>query len=158
MPTRVGTLASRPESLNPGAISEPVLDRSPGVVPLDRDALLARFDGIRQFARDRWRLCKRSYGPWGSAAHVSYPYGRLVNDGLWHLPARAQLLDAKGDVREGVARERDAPAGFTPDVLATFEREPDLIDVVALHLLESHFAPERSASSSAPRSPLGVGI
>jgi hypothetical protein len=100
----------------------------------------------------------RSYGPWGSAAHVSYPYGRLVNDGLWHLPARAQLLDAKGDVREGVARERDAPAGFTPDVLATFERVPELIDVVALHLLESHFAPERSASSSAPRSPLGVGI
>jgi hypothetical protein len=70
MPTRVGTLASRPESLNPGAISEPVLDRSPGVVPLDRDALLARFDGIRQFARDRWRLCKRlhkrrcSSSPW----------------------------------------------------------------------------------------------
>jgi hypothetical protein len=40
-----------------------------------------------------------------------------------------------------VARERDAPAGFTPDVLATFEREPELIDVVALHLLERHFAP-----------------
>jgi hypothetical protein len=83
----------------------------------------------------------RSYGPWGSGAHVSYPYGRLVNDGLWHLPARAQLLDAKGNVREGVARERDAPAGFTADVLATFEREPELIDVVALHLLEHHFAP-----------------
>jgi putative restriction endonuclease len=27
-----------------------------------------------------------SYGPWGSEAHVSYPYGRLVNDGLWLLP------------------------------------------------------------------------
>jgi len=37
--------------------------------------------------------------------------------------------------------ERDAPAGFTPDVLAAFEREPELIDVVALHLLERHFAP-----------------
>ena len=37
----------------------------------------------------------RSYGPWGSGAHVSYPYGRLVNDGLWHLPAHSQLLDAK---------------------------------------------------------------
>ena len=83
----------------------------------------------------------RSYGPWGSGAHVSYPYGRLVNDGLWHLPDRAQLLDAKGNVREGGARERDAPAGFTPEVLATFEREPELIDVVALHLLERHFAP-----------------
>ena len=47
----------------------------------------------------------RSYGPWGSGAHVSYPYGRLVNDGLWHLPDHTQLLDAKGNAREGVARE-----------------------------------------------------
>jgi putative restriction endonuclease len=83
----------------------------------------------------------RSYGPWGSGAHVSYPYGRLVTDGLWRLPDRAQLLDAQGNVREKIARERDAPAGFTPDLLATFEREPELIDVVALHLLERHFAP-----------------
>jgi hypothetical protein len=65
----------------------------------------------------------------------------LVNDRLWHLPDRAQFLDANGNVREGVARERDAPAGFTPDVLATFERDPELIDVVALHLLDRHFAP-----------------
>jgi hypothetical protein len=67
------------------------------------------------------------------------PLQPLVNDRLWHLPDRAQLLDAKGNVREGVARERDVPAGFTPDMLATFEREPELGEVVALHLLESHF-------------------
>ena len=83
----------------------------------------------------------RSYGPWDSGAHVAYPYGRLVNNRLWHLPDRAQLVDAKGSAREGLARERDAPAGFTPDVLAMFGREPELIDVVALHLLERHFAP-----------------
>jgi putative restriction endonuclease len=83
----------------------------------------------------------RSYGPWGSGAHVSYPYGRLVNDGLWELPNRAQLVDAKGNVRERAARERDAPAGFSPDVLEIFKRAPELIDVVALHLLDRHFAP-----------------
>jgi putative restriction endonuclease len=44
-------------------------------------------------------------------------------------------------VREGVARERDAPAGFTAEVLAAFDRQPELIDVVALHLLGRHFAP-----------------
>ena len=172
--TLVSALASRPQSLNLSAMSELTFDRLSAAVPLDRETLLARFDGIRQFARggrraphkpllllyalarlkhDRQREITfnateaivnpllRSYGPWGSGAHVSYPYGRLVNDGLWHLPDRAQLLDANGNVREGVARERDAPAGFTPDVLATFEREPELIDVVALHLLERHFAP-----------------
>ena len=83
----------------------------------------------------------RVYGPWGANARVSYPYGRLVGDRLWQLPDRANLFDVGGNVREGVARERDVPAGFAPEVLAAFEREPELIDVVALHLLERHFAP-----------------
>jgi putative restriction endonuclease len=51
------------------------------------------------------------------------------------------LLDAAGEVRAGVARERDAPARFAPEVLVAFERAPELIDVVALHLLDRHFAP-----------------
>jgi hypothetical protein len=54
---------------------------------------------------------------------------------------RAEFVDARGNVRERLARERDAPAGFAPDVLATFERELELIDIVALHLLDRHFAP-----------------
>ena len=28
---------------------DPLPDRSPGAVPLDRETLIARFDGIRQF-------------------------------------------------------------------------------------------------------------
>jgi hypothetical protein len=43
----------------------------------------------------------------------------------------ARSSDANGNVREGIARERDAPAGFTPEMLATFEREPELIAVAA---------------------------
>jgi hypothetical protein len=35
----------------------------------------------------------------GSEAQVPCLYGRLVIDGLWHLPDRGQLLDAKGNVR-----------------------------------------------------------
>ena len=48
----------------------------------------------------------------------------------------------RGNIREGVARQRHTLAGFAPDVLASFEREPEFIDVAALHLLlERHFAP-----------------
>jgi putative restriction endonuclease len=36
-------------------MSEPAFDRAPAAVPLDREALLAKFDGIRQFARGGWR-------------------------------------------------------------------------------------------------------
>ena len=72
---------------------------------------------------------------------MSYPYSRLVTDSLWQLTDAADLFDAGGNIREGVARQRDARAAFAPDVLATFEREPELIDAAALHLLERHFAP-----------------
>jgi putative restriction endonuclease len=83
----------------------------------------------------------QSYGPWHSGAHVSYPYGRLVNDKLWWLEDRDELVDASGNVRAPLARQRDARAGFTPEVLAAFQRYPELIDVVALRLLDRHFAP-----------------
>jgi hypothetical protein len=82
----------------------------------------------------------RAYGPWGASARVSYPYSRLVTDGLWQLPDPAGLFDAGGNIWEGMARQRDARAGFAPDVLATFECEPELIDVGAVHLLDRHFA------------------
>jgi hypothetical protein len=49
-------------------------------------------------------------------------------------------IDAAGNVREALARERDAPAGFTPEVLATFAREPEFIDAAAIRLLERHFS------------------
>jgi hypothetical protein len=32
-------------------MSEPAFDQPPAAVPLDRETLFARFDGIRQFAR-----------------------------------------------------------------------------------------------------------
>jgi putative restriction endonuclease len=147
-------------------MSEPAFDQPPPAVPLDRETLLARCDGIRQFAgggrraphkpllllyalarlkHDRQAEIRfnateaavhpllRVYAPWGASAGVSYPYSRLVSDGLWQLPNRADLFDAGGNIREGVARERDVPAGLSPDVLATFDQEPELIDVVALH-------------------------
>src|SRR5919106_2466268 len=47
----VSALASRPASLNLSAMSQLSFDRPPAAAPLDRQTLLARFDGIRQFAR-----------------------------------------------------------------------------------------------------------
>jgi len=92
-------------------------------------------------SRGRPATLLRVYGPCGASARVSYSYSRLVGDGVWQLPAPAGLFDAGDSIREQIARQRDAPAGFAPDVLAIFEHEPELIDVAALHLLERHFAP-----------------
>jgi putative restriction endonuclease len=172
-------------------MSQPAFDRSPAAVPLDRDVLLARFDGIRQFARggrraphkpllllyalarlkhDRQAEIRfnateaalqpllRVYGPRGASARVSYPYSRLVGDGLWQLPDRADLFDAGGNIREAVARERDASAGFRPDVLAAFKREPALStwwrSICSSFTLRpgcTRRSPRRSGLSSVPR-------
>ena len=48
-----GALASRPESLNHSAMPELAFDRPPATAPLDRETLLARFDGIRPVS-PRW--------------------------------------------------------------------------------------------------------
>lgn len=72
---------------------------------------------------------------------IGDPYSRLVNDGIWWVENREQLVGANGDLRAPLARERDARAGFTPNVLAAFEQNPELIDVVAVRLLDQHFAP-----------------
>jgi hypothetical protein len=49
-------LQRRPELLNSGLVLNPSSDRTAAAVPLDRETLLARFDGIRQFARGGWRV------------------------------------------------------------------------------------------------------
>ena len=82
-----------------------------------------------------------AYGPRGTKARVADPFGRLQGDHLWRVPDREMLTDRAGNVRGAVARKQNAPAGFTPEVLELFAREPELIDVAAMRLLERHFAP-----------------
>jgi putative restriction endonuclease len=98
-------------------------------MPVDRETLIARFDGIRRFAQggrraphkpllllyalarlkhDRQtevrfnateavlRPLLRTYGPLGSQPRVSYPYGRLITDGLWRLPAKQARAARRG--------------------------------------------------------------
>ena len=50
-PTRIHrpAVAPRPEPGHPGPMPDPLPDRPPGAVPLDRETLIARFDVIRQF-------------------------------------------------------------------------------------------------------------
>jgi hypothetical protein len=72
VPNRASALASRPESLNLGAMLEPAFDRPPAAVPLDRETLLARFDGIRQFAREGRRGPHRPLLFLYALAHLRY--------------------------------------------------------------------------------------
>jgi hypothetical protein len=78
----------------PQAVAAPLCPRSPHH---DRQAEI-RFNATEAILNP----LLRSYGPWGSGAHVSYPYGRFVNDGLWYLPDRAHLLEPLGEADQEV--------------------------------------------------------
>jgi hypothetical protein len=164
LPTGDGAADARPEPVQSIARAwgmcsgSPMLLRSPtfgsvrpaAAVPPDRETLLTRFNGIRQFARggrrpqnkpllllytlarlkrppgrdqvqhDRGRPAAhpRMYGPWGASARASYPYSRLIGNGLWQPPGRADLFGLGGNIREGVAGERDTAAASRPRYLS----------------------------------------
>ena len=54
-------------------MSEPAFDRTPAAAPLDRETLLAKFDGIRQFARGGRRAPHKPL-------LLLYALGRLKHD------------------------------------------------------------------------------
>jgi hypothetical protein len=66
-------LAPRPELLNSELVLNPGSDRSPAAVSLDRETLLAMFDGIRQFARGGRRAPHKPL-------LLLYALGRLKHD------------------------------------------------------------------------------
>ncbi len=148
----------------PADASRPSKARAPGTSAADPPRL-------RQRAVSPRPVCIRSAGV---ASEPSLGYYSDINDfppwirGLFDAKAICYptvtpigLFDAGSDIREGIARQRNAPAGFTPEVLALFEREPELIDVAAAHLLERHFAlraqPGRGDPAAERRRPAGVG-
>ena len=83
----------------------------------------------------------RQYTSLNTNARVADPFGRLANDkgNIWWI--EPHQTDASGNLSSSEARERHLKAGFPDDVLAAFRRYPELIDNVAINLLERNFSP-----------------
>ena len=65
---------------------DPLPDRSPGAVPLDRETLIARFEGIRQFRQGGRRTPATTYltHPLGTYDEGAAPLSDVESPGASH--------------------------------------------------------------------------
>lgn len=83
----------------------------------------------------------QTYGPFNAKTTVAYPFARLANDSsdIWWIAPHEK--NASGDLSLTEARDRRLEAGFSENVLQAFRDQPELIDNVALNLLDRNFSP-----------------
>lgn len=86
------------------------------------------------------------FGGKAKSTRADAPYWRLVNDGVWELP-EAAALDASrnkhGAISPKALRDLDARAGFPDEIYAQIAGRPELIDRIALRIIEKNFPENR---------------
>ena len=137
------------------AVTAPLRPRAPEARPPGRDQV--------QHDRGRPAAPPRVYGPWGASARVSYPYGRLVGDGLGDLLSAPTCstpaaTSAKGSRVSGTRRPASRPMCWRLSSVSqsssTWWRST--CSNVILRPAYMRRSSKRSASSSVPRSPPAV--
>jgi putative restriction endonuclease len=87
----------------------------------------------------------REFGRTGNPRpHPEYAFYRLKNDGdgsIWSIndPNKVLKETAAGNVRISDFRRSPTGAGFSPEVLDAFEKNPSLVGQIAENVLSSHF-------------------
>lgn len=66
-----------------------------------------------------------------------YPFIRLANDGIWEHDEVP--LNKSGDASLSSLRLRNTTGKFSPDILAAFDKKPELVMQVTELILRSHF-------------------
>lgn len=75
---------------------------------------------------------------------VHYPFGRLVNDGVWEVENYDELIkNSSGDISRTELIKRNIKGGLTLDVYQALASNNSLILKIVDLLLERYFAPER---------------
>jgi putative restriction endonuclease len=81
------------------------------------------------------------FGPARKSYKAEYPFYHLQSDGVWELESgvQAQLPLDRKIPSAGVFRDWDVRGGFTPEVFALFQKDPEAVREVAGRLLSAHF-------------------
>lgn len=75
---------------------------------------------------------------------VHYPFGRLVNDGLWEIEKLESLFfNSSGDLSRAELIQKNIHGGFISEVYETLIKEKSLICELAYFLLDKYFPPEQ---------------
>ena len=81
------------------------------------------------------------FGPWRKAVHPEHPFWRLRGDGLWEVPGDESLpTTSSGDVLSSALIENKTHGGFPEPLQRLLQRNPDLVETTASHLLAANFA------------------
>lgn len=75
----------------------------------------------------------RRFGPPRVRQQPAHPFERLPNDGLWEIPG------ATGRPGRPLAEVRKLDGGFPADLHSLLQRDPELVERAASHILADHF-------------------
>ncbi len=67
------------------------------------------------------------------------PFWHLQSDQIWELPRANEVLTQSGSVSKKFMRDNHVQAGFTEEVYALLKANPNLLEQVAMQLLEDNF-------------------
>jgi putative restriction endonuclease len=81
------------------------------------------------------------FGPFRANYYPELPFWHLQSDQIWEMPKTAGVLTQSGSISKKYLRDNHVQAGFTQDVYDLLKANPDLLEQVAMQLLEDHFQP-----------------
>ena len=79
------------------------------------------------------------FGPSRASYYPELPFWHLQSDQIWELPNAMGVLTVSGSVSKKFLRDHQVQAGFTPDVYDVLKGAPELLEQVAMQLLEDNF-------------------
>ena len=81
------------------------------------------------------------FGPDGSANTRHYPFWHLQTDGIWQLHGPAAMLHRPAGATPTLTelRQNHIHGGFTLPIYNALKADPELIGIVAQHIVDAHF-------------------
>jgi putative restriction endonuclease len=93
------------------------------------------------------------FGPSRANYYPELPFWHLQSDQIWELPNAMGVLTASGSVSKKYLRDHHVQAGFTPEVYDVLKGNPELLEQVAMQLLEDNFPTSFAVSACAWKTP-----
>lgn len=98
---------------------------------------LMPFDAIEQ----KLATLLEDFGPSRANYYPELPFWHLQSDQIWEMPNTTGVLTASGSVSKKYLRDHHVAAGFTQDVYGLLQANGELLEQVAMQLLEDNFPP-----------------
>lgn len=81
------------------------------------------------------------FGPSRASYHPELPFWHLQSDQIWEMPRASEILTQSSSISKKYLRDNHVEAGFTQVVYELLKANPDLLQQVAMQLLEDNFPP-----------------